>query len=415
MSETLDAKLRTALETVCQVAGEAGLPVYLVGGPVRDALLGVPVLDLDFSVVGDAVALAKRLSARIGGHITAHARFGTATVTVAGTRIDLVTARRETYAGPGHLPLVQPGSIEDDLARRDFSIDAMALRLLPDGEGLIDPLGGLDDLDAGLVRALHPKSFADDPTRMLRAVRYEQRFGFRIDSRTLEYMSAAIAAGHMDAVSGDRWRHELNRILDETNPGPPLLRAAELGLLTGIHPCLRKVNATKDEGLGKLASRSVGSTEAEDWLAALFSPLTASEAEEVIQRLRLSGRRAAVGRDTIVIRELEPQVRATSAQPSQLSGMLDALEPAAVSAWAKLAGDPVVSAVLTRYADELRYVRPRLSGAALLEMGVPQGPEVGEILTRLRNARLDGEVTAEEDEKALVRGLLARSRLGSTP
>jgi tRNA nucleotidyltransferase (CCA-adding enzyme) len=414
LAESLDARLRTALEAVSQVAGEAGLPVYLVGGPVRDALLGAPVLDLDFSVVGDAVALAGRLSARTGGHITVHARFGTATVVVAETRIDLVTARRESYASPGHLPLVKMGSIAEDLARRDFSINAMALRLQPDGEGLIDPLGGLDDLDAGMVRALHPKSFADDPTRMLRAVRYEQRFGFRIDSRTLEDMSAAIAAGYMDAVSNDRWRHELDRILDETNPGPPLLRAAELGLLTGIHPCFRKVNATKDEGLGKLASPSVESTEKEDWLAALFSPLTASEAEEVIQRLRLSGRRAALGRDTIVIRESEARVRAASGRPSELSGMLDVLEPAAVSAWAKLTGDPVVSAALTRYAGELRYIRPRLSGEALLKMGVPQGPEVGEILARLRNARLDGDVTAEEDEMALARELLARSRFGST-
>ena len=381
---------------------------------MRDALLGAPFLDLDFSVEGDAVALAKRLSARTDGRITAHARFGTATVTVGDTRIDLVTARRETYASPGHLPRVEPGSISDDLARRDFSINAMALPVSPDGDGLIDHLGGIEDLDAGIVRALHPRSFADDPTRMLRAVRYEQRFGFRIDAATQEWMAAAVAAGLMDVVNGDRWRHELERILDETRPGPPLLRAAELGLLAGIHPHLRTVSATEGDGLGKLAVLLGESACADDWLAALFSPLTASEAEEVVQRLRLSGRRAALGRDTIVVRELEPRIRAGSLRASELVGMLSSLEPAAVSAWAKLTGGPAVASALRWYARELRDLRPRLTGDRLLEMGTPQGPEVGEILARLRNARLDGKVATVEDEMALAREMIARNRADST-
>ena len=195
--------------------------------------------------------------------------------------------------------------------------------------------------------------------------------------------------------------------LDEAYPGHPLLRAAELGLLAGIHPSLGKASAREAAALRKMAVPPGESPQADDWLAALFAPLTASEAGNVIQRLRLSGRKATLVRDTIAVRESEPKIRAASGRPSELAGILAALEPAAVSAYAKLTGDPVVSAALRRYADEWRYVRPRLSGETLLEMGATQGPEVGEIMSRLLTARLDGEAATEEDEMALARELLA--------
>ncbi len=391
-----------ALESVRRVARDAKLPVYLVGGPIRDALLGVPVLDLDFTVEGDAVALARQLAETAGSQVTAHARFGTATVVMEGIRVDLVTSRRETYSQPGQLPRVTPGSVADDLARRDFSVNTMALPLSPDEAGLIDPMGGLDDLRAGVIRALHKRSFVDDPTRMLRAVRYEQRFGFRIEGATLEGMAGAVEAGYMDAVSGDRWRHELERILDESRPGPPLLRAADLGLLAGLHPAL-----AGGDGLRRLAAASSEPAQADDWLAALFSPLSASDTESVIQRLRLSGRRAALARDTIEIRDSEQRIRATADRPSELARMLSGLDLAAESAWAKLTVDPVVAAALRRYADELRYVKPSLSGVEVLNMGAPQGPVVGEILARLRDARMDGLVKGEEEERDLARALLS--------
>ena len=378
-----------------------------MGGPVRDALLGAPVLDLDFSVVGDAIDLARRAARVLNGRITSHSRFGTATVVVGESRIDLVTARRETYAHPGQLPRVTPGSIADDLARRDFTINAMALPLGQDGCGVLAPHGGLDDLEACVIRSLHRRSFVDDPTRLLRAVRYEQRFGFRIEQDTLADMAACAAAGHMDAVSGDRWRHELERILDEDDPGSALLRAGELGLLAGIHPSLWGRGA---QLCAPTVEASYEQPQADDWLAALFSPLTATEGEGVIQRLRLSGRRAALARDTIVLRDSEPDILAAAGRPSRLTVMLSALEPSAVSAWAKLTGDPAVSHALRRYIEELRFVRPRLSGNDLLAMGVPQGPEVGEILAKLRDARLDGLTDGRKSEKALVREWLSRPK-----
>ncbi len=418
LAASLDEGQRRAFRAVRQLACERGLPVYLVGGPVRDALLGTPVLDLDFSVEGDAAMLARGLSDLLGGRVTAHARFGTATVSLAQAqgeqsrgRIDLVTARRESYPQPGQLPVVIPGSIGDDLARRDFTINAMALPLSPPGAGVLDPMNGLGDLEAGIVRVLHPLSFVDDPTRMMRAVRYEQRFGFNIEEGTLAGMSRAMSAGYMDAVSGDRWRHELERILEETNPVTPLLRAVELELMGGLHPAFGKLSESNERGMQRLdALRKAGyEIGPEDCLAALFSTLSASEANRLIQRLRLSGRRAALARDTIGLRESEPQIRGSAGCPSELARLLEGREPAAISTWAELTADEGVANALRRYATDLRFVKPELSGTALLGMGVPEGPMVGEILARLRDARLDGTVKSEEEEIALARECVARA------
>lgn len=385
-----------------------------MGGPVRDALLGAQVLDLDFAVEGDAPALARQLSDRLNGRVTIHERFGTATVSARGIRTDLVTARRESYPSPGQLPLVAPGSINDDLARRDFSVNAMALALSSSDGFLLDPLGGFDDLRAGVIRTLHRRSFVDDPTRMMRAVRYEQRFGFTIHKGTLDDMSEAVSAGRMDAVSGDRWRHELERILDEGEPVAPLQRAAELGLMEGIHPAFGKLLMDEDSGLRKIASlgSSEGKTEPDVCFAALFSPLSGTDAEGVIHRLRLPERQAALARDTIELRESEAQIRAVSGWPSELARALAGFDPAAVSAWAELSSDKVVSNAMRHYVSDLRFVKPELSGTALLQMGVVEGPEIGRVLGRLRDARLDGTVVNREEEVSLARDLLARSGAG---
>ena len=404
----LDEPRRWALEAVRTLAVESGLSVYLVGGPVRDAMLGATVLDLDFSVEGDAIQFARSFSAAVGGVMTTHSRFGTATVVARQVRIDLVTARSEAYSRPGQLPDVVRGSIDEDLARRDFSVNAMALPLTAQDSEPVDLGGGAEDLESRTIRVLHDRSFIDDPTRLLRAVRYEQRFGFQIEEHTLSKMTSAVAAGCMGTVSAARWRHELERILGEQHPGPPLMRAAELGLMAGLHPAL--ANA---EGLRKLLLAPRGDLQAEDWIAALFAPLTAREAESLIERLRLTGRMAAIARDTIVAKDMEPGILEEGGKPSALVGMLAPLEPAAVSAWTKLTESPPVAKRLRRFLEEMRFVKPVLSGDAVLAIGVPQGPMVGEILSSLRDARLDGTLNSEEEERALALALLADSKMNA--
>ena len=185
VDEKAGADARHLLEALQELAGDRGLRPHLVGGPVRDWLLGLPIHDLDVVVEGDAPALARALARALDGKVIVHHRFGTATVTVGKASIDLVTARKETYPYPGALPEVQPATLADDLARRDFTVNAMALPLGGARDVLVDPLGGDADLKSGTIRIIHGGSFRDDPTRMFRAARYEQRLGFAMDEQTL--------------------------------------------------------------------------------------------------------------------------------------------------------------------------------------------------------------------------------------
>ena len=217
------------------------LPVYLVGGPVRDVLMGKPIKDLDFVVEGHAPLLAGQIAESLGGRVLVHPAFGTATVTLDEAHIDLVTARSEVYPHPGALPQVTPSGMEDDLSRRDFTMNALALPIYQENPQVLDHHGGVEDIRLRTVRALHSDSFRDDPTRLLRAVRYEQRLGFQIEEDTLGWMREAVTQGYIGYVTGDRLRHEIERTFQEENPSPALCRAASLGILPGIHPSLTDV------------------------------------------------------------------------------------------------------------------------------------------------------------------------------
>src|SRR5436190_23514371 len=188
-------------------------PAWLVGGAVRDLMLRGQTVDLDIAIEGDARDVARELAARLGGTAVEHERFGTATIKADDLVVDLASTRREMYAHPGALPDVEPAPLDEDLARRDFTINAMAAAL-PSGE-LRDPHDGRTDLDAGVIRVLHPRSFIDDPTRLLRAVRYESRFGFRMDEDTERLARDAIAGGAPGTVSGARIRDEVLDLLGE--------------------------------------------------------------------------------------------------------------------------------------------------------------------------------------------------------
>ena len=378
-----------------------GIPVYLVGGPVRDAVLDVPAKDLDFVLIGDAPALAADLADELGGQIIAYPRFRTATVEIAGDQVDVVTARTEIFPSPGSLPEIFASNLDDDLARRDFSINAMALPLSGDFPELIDPHGGLEDLARKLVTTLHPKSFADDPTRMLRAVRYEQRLGFNIDGDSLAHLRQAINDGHVDSVSGDRWRQEFRKIFDEARAVEMLLRAIELGTLAAIHPAL-----TGGQVLTALAGEAdLGPV---DYLAALAMPLSATDGDGMACRLNLHTDWARVVRDTITLRELAPEFSGPSIKPSTVCAALDGLDLGAIAALARRSDAPQLTARLRRYLNEWRLVRPELTGDHLLAMGVPPGVKIGEVLRELNSAILDGLVGGEESERALVNQIISR-------
>ena len=387
--------------TLRRRATQESLPVYLVGGPVRDAVLDVPANDLDFVLIGDAPTLASDLAEELGGQVTVHPRFGTATVEIEGDRIDIVTARKEVYPFPGSLPEVSASSLEDDLARRDFSINAMALPLSGDSPEVIDPHGGLEGLAYRRVATLHPGSFTDDPSRMLRAVRYEQRLGLQISDTTLSEMQSALAGRHADAVSGDRWRQEFQKIFEEPQAFKMLIRAIGLGVLAAIHPSL-----SDSRPLAILAGE--GGLAPSDLLAALAMPLSAADGEGVSSRLNLPTDWARVVRDTIALQGILPEITGPSVSPSKVCSALEKLDADAIAAAARLSLDIQLASRLRRYLDVWRLVSPVLTGDDLLAMGVPPGFNVGEVLREVNSAKLDGLVGGEDEERALVNQIISR-------
>lgn len=383
-----------------------GLPIFLVGGPVRDALLGAPVKDLDFVLLGDAPALAEDLARELGGRAAVHPRFGTATVETEGDRVDVVTARKEVYPFPGFLPEVSASGLEDDLARRDFSINAMALPLCGDSPEIIDLHGGIRDLHSECVRTLHPGSFSDDPTRMLRAVRYEQRLDFQISDTTLSELKEALGAGHVAAVTGDRWRQELQKIFDEDRAIEMLLQAMELGVLAAIHPAL-----SDSQGLARLVigpNLTPPSLGPMDYLSALAASLTSADGDAVNRRLNLPAAWARVVRDTIALGGLAEALSGPSVRPSVVCRELDSLDLDAIAAVARLSPDGQYSGRLRKYLTEWRLIAPMLTGDDLLAMGVPPGPRVGQVFRELASAKQDGLVSNEEEERTLVNQIISR-------
>ena len=408
---SLPASTFTLLEAVAQKASQNGMHLYLVGGCVRDILLGAPVKDLDIVVEGNAALLAFEVSKELSGDVPAYSQFGTATVKLEGQRLDLATARQESYVRPGALPRVTPSTIQEDLGRRDFSINAMAIALSGRRPGrVLDTNRGKEDLGLGLVRVLHPRSFRDDPTRILRAIRYEQRLNFRVEEETHTLLLEAVHGGALDTVSGSRIRRELELMFEEERPHLPLYRCGELGVLRAIHPPLGDGSAVKT-----LAGQG-GEDLPLAYLAALSYPMVAQEGETFVARLRMPIRWAKVVRDTISVRlksggdpGSRPHIGEPGLSPSQLCNFLDQVSPTSVQVNALSSESAPVKEALEGYLTQLRYVKASLNGRTLISLGVAQGPAVGEVLRKLRNGRIEGRITTREEEVRLVKEYVSKA------
>ncbi len=438
LAERLEAALPPArlalLRLVADRARAMRVPVYIVGGFVRDILLDRPSLDFDIVVEGDAIALARDLSAAYGGRMVSHSRFGTASwetsqITArqlglaAGLdsadlpeRLDLISARTEFYDYPSALPTVERSSIKLDLHRRDFTINTMALRL--DGRhygNLYDYWGGLDDLRRGIVRVLHSLSFVDDPTRMLRAVRFEQRFQFKIDPRTLELMVEG--EGLLRQVSGDRLRHELNLILLEADPLPALARLEELNLLYYIQPgliwqerfapaVLSALTLNPHPQLGLPAGTTLTETRLSTAYLCWLAHLPESDAWAVFRRLKISGLlRESFSGLLKLHREIPAAVRWP---PSRAVRFLDPLPRLSLYAALCFYREGAEADWLRAYLDHWRAVQPTLNGRDLIRRGLTPGPSFGHVLGELRGAWLDGRIHSPEEETALLDSLLSQ-------
>jgi tRNA nucleotidyltransferase (CCA-adding enzyme) len=397
------------------------LPVYLVGGLVRDLLLGRDNRDLDLVVEGDGLEFARRLAAELGGRVREHRAFLTAVVVDAeGFHVDVASARSEFYRAPAALPEVQTSAIRQDLFRRDFTINTLAIRLGPGAPPvLIDYFGGRRDLAAKTVRVLHSLSFIDDPTRVFRAVRLEQRLGFQISPETLQLVGVALAEHIFDRLSGSRLREELIPLLaDPSIVLPGIDRLGSLGLLGVVHRDLALTERVRERLRGALAAddwfrlQGLSSPPVERWrlmLAALTADLSPAGRAAVGARLLLVGedRRVLVDgeeRRRRAAEELSPEALAAHRIAAALAGLSgeDLLLLMAV-------GDDRVRDRVRRDLCELRRFALGIRGSDLLAAGVSPGPAIGEALRRTREARLDGELAAEDELGYAVR---AAGRLG---
>jgi tRNA nucleotidyltransferase (CCA-adding enzyme) len=404
----LDAleRLRPAFEAIA-AASEPYDGVYLVGGTVRDILLGEESFDVDIAVEGDAIELAGRIADELGGRVRPHEKFGTAVVLYGeGERIDVVTARTEFYDAPAALPTVEHATIREDLFRRDFTINAMAASLKGDDFGrLVDPFHGRRDLEERTIRVLHNLSFIDDPTRIFRAIRYENRHGFRMDASTTRLARGCIEMGLVGDLSTSRLRDELVALLEEGEVGHTILRLAELGADRAIHPHL-----AADEEAVRLAGRlrelkDELHVEAPDWrlrLAVLARRLSPDEAYDWLGRLKLRRRDAEQIVSAVTVGPLLVERLRGEVDPAEVVALADPYVPDTPLFALALAEVPA----LRDYFVRLRGVHLDISGADLAELGLAESPRVGEVLGELRRRKLRGDLDGRESELAAARELI---------
>jgi tRNA nucleotidyltransferase (CCA-adding enzyme) len=394
------------VELVKNISGQAdklGHRVYIVGGVVRDLLLGYPNFDLDLVIEGDAIELAQHIAEISQAKLLTHPRFGTAKLNYGNFSIDMATARGETYAKPGALPRVTPGTLHDDLFRRDFSINAMAISLaFKDYGDLIDPYQGRSALEHRLIQVLHPKSFSDDATRILRAIRYEQRLGFKLEPQTAQLLKRDIPM--LDAISGDRIRHELELILREKYPEYVFKQLDELGVLQRINLSLK--------GDGWIAERfdKARQLSKPGYLPSLYFclfvyPLSERENEQFIHRLNMPKKLSRILRNTVHLKGRLSLLDKASMKPSEIYYLLHEYDSLAIQANAIASESLPVHSHLQLFLTRLRYVKTFLDGEELRRLGISTGPELGRILQTLHKAKLDGEVNTKADEEKLALSL----------
>jgi tRNA nucleotidyltransferase (CCA-adding enzyme) len=388
-------------------AGEAARKqqqrLYLVGGVVRDILLERHNLDLDLVVEGDAIKLALEIASYERAKVTVHPHFGTAKLRWPDRSLDLTTARSETYTKPGALPTVKPGTIKDDLSRRDFTINAMAIALNPPHFGdIIDPHGGRKDVEKKLVRVLHEQSFRDDATRIWRALRYEQRLDFHLEKSTLELLKEGIA--WLDTVSGDRIRHELENVLREELPEKVLSRAGALGVLDRIYPSLKSDDwLTETFKLARERCQPDATPNIQLYLVLLCYRLNLKEAEKLISYMHLPNTIAQTLRETIQIKGKINELSIHGLAPSHIYKLVHGYSTIALTANSLATNSATVAEHIELYMNLLRYVKPALGGEDLRKMGIPEGPSIKEILQKLCEARLDGKITSKREEEEMVK------------
>jgi len=393
-----------------EIAEGMGYNAYLVGGSVRDLLLGQENLDIDIVIEGDGIRFAKELSERLKSKIRSHERFGTAHITSDGLKIDIATARTEYYESPAALPKVETSSIKKDLYRRDFTINTLAVRLNPRGFGLlIDFFGGQRDIREKTIRVLHNLSYVEDPTRAFRAIRFSERFGFKLSKHTENLIKSALQMNLFEMLSGSRLYDEIILSFNETNPVRTLKRLSHFGLLKVIHPNLafdERLEATLQSLYETLAWFNLLYLEVKVdtgilYLMTLLSNLNDADKKEALERLDAPPKTREIILKSIsdsseILRRLPLN------DPANIYHLLINIHIEIILFSMTITKDTKKKKEISQFLVELRKVRPLMKGSDIKKLGIPEGPVYSKILRELLDEKLRGNLKTEDDEKRYV-------------
>jgi tRNA nucleotidyltransferase (CCA-adding enzyme) len=414
MKERLPERIHQLLIQFGKVGDDLGYPVYAIGGFVRDLLMRVENFDIDIVVEGDGIRLAEEFEKRFPCRIRTHRKFGTAIILFPdGLKVDVATARLEVYESPAALPKVERTSLKADLYRRDFTINTLAIRLNSANFGeLVDFFGGIKDIKDKVIRVLHNLSFVEDPTRIFRAIRFEQRFKFQISKHTLNLMRNAVEMGLIDRLSGGRIFSELVLILEEDNPIPALKRMKDFNLFPLLHPHLQF-----DEERMRLFEQI---HQVINWFDLLFleerydrwliyfygliDGLSETHTIELCDRLMMNERlkkKVLEGREQALqslLQFFSWNQQGREPKRSEIFALLDPLSTEVKLFMMGKTTQPTTRRSISLYFTQLKDTKPLLRGSDLIQLGMKPGPLIKKSLEKLRKARLDEEVKTREDE-----------------
>jgi tRNA nucleotidyltransferase (CCA-adding enzyme) len=412
--QKLPKELRDLISQAVAVARANNMPIYLVGGFVRDLLLGVKNFDLDIVVEGDGVKFAEDLAGCLKSKIVCHRRFGTATIIVRHDfKIDVATCRKEFYPQPGHLPVVSRGSLKDDLFRRDFSINALALDISCERFGnLVDFFGGRADLKEKKIRVLHEFSFKDDPTRILRAIRFEKRFDFLIEPKTLRLLREAAELGMLQNLEPQRTRDDLILMLKEARPLKEIKRLHELCGFSFLSPGLvltKSANAllsSVEKQISWFKRIHRQRRPLDTWLVylmALLDPLSSKQISRVCRRFAFRrGEEIRVLSYKQVKKKFILSLSSAEISPSQISKRLEPLSYEVILMLKAKHKNRNLQRNIENFFKHYNDTKIQVCGKDLHALGISPGPQYQKIFKKVLNAKLDGKVTSKEEELALI-------------
>ena len=416
--EKLPVELKEIISLITQVSKETGMPAYLVGGFPRDLILGVPNFDIDITVEGSGIIFSEKLAKKLKSGLRIHERFGTATLTLSNClKVDITTARQEKYPSFACLPQVRPGSLKEDLMRRDFTINAMAASLVEgDEQKLIDPFGGKDDLAAGRIRILHNLSFKDDPTRILRAIRFQERFDFKIEPQALALLKDAVACGLLNKVHAHRMRDNLILMLKEKSPSKQMKRLSDLGGLSFLSDKLRFGKLT--EKLFKLVDKEIyrfvknfsTRRKLDSWLiyfTALLKPLSLTEIKMIIHKLGLrKGEEKRIISYCQGSRKIILSLSKEGISPSRIFSLLEPLSYEEIILLRCNSQNRYLKEYIKDFLEIYNGTRTYVTGDDLHGLGILPGPRYKKIFARVLAAKLNGQVKSRRGELALIKKLV---------